>query len=370
MKVSIGANKGWLRLRWTLQGKPDGFYLGMKDNPTGRAVARQKASQMEADFHSGNFDPTLLKYKPQTLGKNATQVNAPELFRKFTQAMEKDKALSVGALCKYRGVQAHLEKRLNVSAQSVGDRAAGDFAANLLELVSNDTAKQYLWLLQSCWHWAAGKFHLAEQNPWPAQVARVKPQPKQKKAPFTEAEVKAILSGFQSDRYYRHYYPMVVMLFGTGCRFGEAVGLQWQHVAADFQTVWIGESVTREGKRKSTKTGKARTVLLSASVANMLRELHQARQPKPEDLVFPAPKGGPVNDKLFNRRAFRAVLERASVPYRRAYTTRHTAISHALANGADPVGIADQTGHDLRTLLKVYAHVIKSQPVFVEFWNP
>jgi integrase len=366
MQVSIGINKGWLRLRWQHQGKNYSLYPGVQDSPTGRAQAKLKAAQIEGDIHSGNFDLTLLKYKPQTLGKAATDLTCPELFRKFTQAMEREKALSVGALCKYRGVQAHLDKQLKVSAKGVGDRAAGDFAAYLVEKVSNTTAKQYLWLLKACWDWADGKY-LTDSNPWAAQVTRIKPTPKQKTKPFNTAEIRAILAGFKEDRYYSPYYHLVAFILGVGCRFGEAAGLQWQHVSQDFSSVWIGESVTREGKRKSTKNGKERTVLLSPGIAAMLRELHQTRQPTQTDLVFPAPRGGLMNDHLFNRRAWKSVLAKVNVPYRKPYGMRHTAISHALANGAHHLQVAQQTGHDPRVLYQSYASVIENQSVFVEF---
>jgi integrase len=116
MKVSIGSNKGWLRLRWQHLGKKYSLYLGMRDSPTGRAMARQKASQIEADIYSGNFDPTLLKYRPRILGKNATEISAPELFERFSQAMKREKALCQGSLERYRGCLSHVRRSLNIPA--------------------------------------------------------------------------------------------------------------------------------------------------------------------------------------------------------------------------------------------------------------
>jgi integrase len=108
-------------------------------------------------------------------------------------------------------------------------------------------------------------------------------------------------------------------------------------------------------------------VLLSPGIAAMLRELHQTRQPTQTDLVFPAPRGGLMNDHLFNRRAWKSVLAKVNVPYRKPYGMRHTAISHALANGAHHLQVAQQTGHDPRVLYQSYASVIENQSVFVEF---
>jgi integrase len=232
----------------------------------------------------------------------------------------------------------------------------------LQKQVSERTAKDYLILVQSCWNWAS---QTLEQNPWQVVLNQVKPAPKQKVKPFTLAEVQTILQAFRTDRYYQHYADFVAFLFGTGCRFGEAVALKWKHIADDCSTVWIGESVSR-GVRKTTKTGKARTVTLTPKVAEMLA----ARKPAsrdPEALVFPAPSGKPINDHTFRRRAWKKILTRLETGYRKPYATRHTAISHALANGANPLAVAEETGHDPQILFKHYASVIQKSAVMVEF---
>uniref|UniRef100_B8HUB1 Integrase family protein n=1 Tax=Cyanothece sp. (strain PCC 7425 / ATCC 29141) TaxID=395961 RepID=B8HUB1_CYAP4 len=366
MKVTIENHNGRLRLRWLFEGKRYTLGCGVPANPTGMAIAKIKKAEIERDLLNGYFDPTLLRYKPRTLSKNGTEISVPELFKRFTQAMQREKNLAAGSLRRYSCVQAHLQKQLDVPAPTVSERKAGNFAAYLLEQTSAVTAKSYLYLLSACWDWAKGEYHIAPDNPWTPQVQRIKPQPRQKLKPFTTAEARAILVGFKSDRYYRHYYPFVAFLFGTGCRIGEAAGLKWKHLSENFQTVWIGESVSR-GTRKSTKTRKARTILLGSAVQSMLKELYMLVRPQPEDLVFPAPKGGPISDRLFNRRAWRKVLEKLNIPYRKPYGMRHTAISHALANGAHHIQVAEQTGHDPRVLYQSYASVIEQKSVFVEF---
>lgn len=141
--------------------------------------------------------------------------------------------------------------------------------------------------------------------------------------------------------------------------------MQWKHIADDFKTVWIGESVSR-GTRKTTKTGKARTVNLTPKISAMLRE-RKSEDSKSEDLVFPAPTGIPINDHTFRRRAWKTILTKAEISYRKPYATRHTAISQALANGANPLAVAEETGHDAETLFKWYASVTQPQAVMVEF---
>jgi integrase len=339
---------------------------GVSATPTGKAIAKQKAAQIEIDINAGYFDHTLVKYRPKTLGKTATEISCPELFERFTQYRFKDYGLAPGSRSRYTCIQNYLSARLDVPAHQVNARTAGDFAAYLSERLSGITAKTYIYLIAAAWDWAKGRYHISDPNPWAGLAVKIKTQQQQRVKPFTAAEVKAIIGAFRSSKRYQHYADFVTFLFGVGCRFGEAAGLQWKHVADDHQTCWIGESVSR-GHRKSTKTGKARTVTLSPTVAKMLGDRHTSIKPKPDDLVFPSPKGLPINDHRFRARAWKAILEQCHIEYRKPYAVRHSAISHALANGANPMDLAEQTGHDKRVLLSTYAHAIAKQSLFVEF---
>jgi integrase len=88
--------------------------------------------------------------------------------------------------------------------------------------------------------------------------------------------------------------------------------------------------------------------------------------PQPDELVFPSPKGLPINDHTFRRRAWKTILESCQIEYRSPYNLRHTAISHALHNGANYIALAEQTGHDKRMMLSTYAHAIGSECLFVD----
>lgn len=366
-KVTIENDRGRLRLRWQYLGKRYGMSVGVDGTPIGMAIAKRIAADIELDIHTQRFDRSLMRYKPVRHSKNATEVAAPVLFERFTLAMRRQKGLFPGSLARYRGCLHHLRRSLNVPADHIGEFHAANFAAVLAEQVSSRTAKEYLWLLQACWSWARGQYRVVEENPWSQTIGRLRPEPRQRTKPFTQAEVKSILEAFRTGKTERHYYLFVVFLFSTGCRFGEAAGLLWEHLALDFSSVWIGESMTREGTRKATKTGKDRTVQLSPTVGGMLKAQYRQLKPEPSALVFPAPKGGPMNDKHFNRRVWKPVIERLGIPYRKPYGTRHTAISHALARGANPLQVAQQSGHDPQVLFTNYASVIEQQSVFVEF---
>jgi integrase len=57
--VSVEVLQGRLRLRWRQGGKRYTLSLGIPDSTVNRTVAQQKASQIQLDIISGNFDPTL-----------------------------------------------------------------------------------------------------------------------------------------------------------------------------------------------------------------------------------------------------------------------------------------------------------------------
>jgi integrase len=364
--IKIESDDDRLRLRFSHAGKRYAMALGLPDSAVNRLVAQQKAAQIELDIVSGNFDTTLKKYKPQKEGSHKPENGTiGELFNAFAQEQVKDKGLYTGSQCRYNATQKHLAKFFqDKPIDAIDETTARGFVAYLRKKVSERTTKDYVTLVQAFWKWAMDK-HCVKSNPWPSLVAGVKPPPKQKVKPFTIAEVQAIQTTFKNDLHYQHYADFVSFLFGTGCRFGEAAALQWKHLSDDFKTVWIGESVSR-GTRKTTKTGKARTVNLTPKIAALLKE-RKSEDSKSEDLVFPAPTGIPINDHTFRRRAWKTILAKAEISYRKPYATRHTAISQALANGANPLAVAEETGHDAETLFKWYASVIQPQAVMVEF---
>jgi integrase len=173
-----------------------------------------------------------------------------------------------------------------------------------------------------------------KRNPFQGVAKRFRALPVQHQATFTGEEVRKIIQGFRSSRYYSHYTDYVFFKFNVGVRPGEAAALKWEHISSDFETVYIGYSYSR-GNTGSTKTKKARTEPLNPAASRMLKTRFDRLQPQLNDLVFTTPNGLPIDDKNFNRRAWKTVLADVEVRYRRPYTTRKTAGNQAIANGAN-----------------------------------
>jgi integrase len=366
MKIYIQRDRNRLRIKATYEGKIYQFSTGLSDTKTHRAYVEGIANRIELDMISGQFDPTLMKYRPKRVGSNPSGVSCAQLFERFMQHKLNEGVSPRSIETRYKPLLRYLERSLLCDTCEITEKKAKNFKALLLEFLTPQTAKAHLWLLQSAWDWAAGKYNLTESNPWNGLASNIKRQSTQQVKPFTSQEIQTIQGAFRSHRYYSHYYDFVLFLFGTACRFGEAAALRWEHITADFELVWIGTSHSR-GYRKGTKTGKARTVVLNAVTAAMLRDRHSRINPNPTDLVFPSPKGLYICDRGFRNRAWITVLTECGVHYRKPYCIRHSVISHALANGANPVELAKQTGHSVKVLLETYAHCIESRSLFVDF---
>lgn len=361
--VSVQVFKDRLRLCWSYYGKRYFLYVGLPNSKINRVVAEQKARQIEGDMATGNFDPSLRKYKPE-YQQQALCISAIELFERFMA--QKAKEVTPRTMQKYRATLGYLKSFFSdMVAESVKDFCAEEFAQHLKNKgLSLDQCKRRLEELKACWNWAIAKNTITSENPWTEVAKRIKVPPKQKPKPFSKEEIKAIVQAFKIDRYYSHYADYVEFLFGTGVRTGEAIGLRWKHLWDDCSTVWIGESLSR-GIRKSTKTNRDRTINLTPKLQQMLIARKPAN-PDPDGLVFVSPQGKAIDDHNFRTRAWKKILNRLQIDYRKPYTTRHTLVSHALDLGMNPVNVAQLTGHNVKTLYDNYAGSVNSRSLLPE----
>jgi integrase len=345
-KVSISEQRGWLRLRWTFQKQRYEMSLHLPDTETSRALAQQRATIIEADMLSGQFDETLAKYKEVS----QPGVSVVELFEKFI-VFKRREVPDPRTLEKYEGLLNHLRQYFrNRQVKTLTEATCFEFRDWLLDRLAPRTASERLSMMRACWRWGCDR-GFAQANPWLS--VKVKVPPKQRPKPFSSNEVKLILQGFKDHRHYSYYFDFVFFLLSTGCRTGEAIGLQWKHLSEKCDRVWIGESYSR-GKRKATKTNKSREFVLTAGLRKRLQTTKAELNPDPEDLVFPSRRGGPIDDHNFRNRAWKSILKKVGVEYRKPYNTRHTFVSHAIDEGLPPVEIAELTGHNEETLFKHY----------------
>ncbi len=139
---------------------------------------------------------------------------------------------------------------------------------------------------------------------------------------------------------------LLLLLYASGVRRGEAAGLRWQ----DLQATQDGGQVTVFGKG-----GKTRSIQLPVSVWKQLQKLRGESQPN--NPVFPSRKGGePLTDsgiwRIVKGAARRAGIEVPVSPH----WLRHAHASHALDRGA-PIHLVQATlGHASITTTGRYLH--------------
>jgi integrase len=125
------------------------------------------------------------------------------------------------------------------------------------------------------------------------------------------------------------------------------------------------------------KTHEARTVRLPRSVADELGAYLAGRPHGPEDLVFTAPRGGPLRESKFVPGRFKPAVRAANVAIAtrdgqrrpaslpddlRLYDLRHTAASLMIREGASVKAVQRQLGHATASItLDVYGHLFPDE---------
>ncbi|MEH2053779.1 tyrosine-type recombinase/integrase [Nostoc sp.] len=372
--VHIECFRDRLRLRFTYNSKQHTLALKLADTPVNRKVAEGIASEISRDLLLKTFDPSkLIHYrgdvdtKPDT---NQNKISIADMFDLFTAHRSKNNDPLTSQ--KYTATLRYLKEFIchngmdteclaNKHVELLGSICSEQFAEWVRQKSGDRVFKERIGLLSACWEWGKTK-HWVESNPWLPIYQSIKISPKQKPRPFTSAEVKQIIEAFKNDPHYKHYSDYVTFAFGTGMRTGEVNGLLWKHISPDCRTIWVGESLGRGKIRKSAKNNKDRTVRLSPNMQRILIEKGLSN-PDPESFVFTTRQGNPIDDHNFCQRAWKTILKRLAISYRKFYYTRSTYISHALTAGVSPLELSEQTGHDLRTMLRNYAACIKKTEI-------
>ncbi len=154
----------------------------------------------------------------------------------------------------------------------------------------------------------------------------------------------------------------IVLGAGTGLRQGEAMGLTIDRVDFLRREVRVDRQLWTPGKGRPVfappKTRRGyRTLSLSAVVLDALSAQLANHGPGQDGLVFHT-NGRPVGRATLSQRFRRAA--KAAGFAATWHDLRHYHASVLLSAGISPALVAERLGHDLKTLLATYAHVIRS----------
>ncbi len=183
--------------------------------------------------------------------------------------------------------------------------------------------------------------------------------------------------------YEPRFAPVLAVLFSTGMRRGEALGLQWSDIDFERGRISIRRSITSAGL-STPKSGSGRSVGMTTSLAEELFDLLAHRRgeqlsrgwPEIPPWLFCSETGTPP-DPSNAERAWRRVRRRAQklgVRPLKLHCARHTWATFALHAGRNIRWVADQLGHaDPAFTLRVYAHAMRDEETdlsFAEFGEP
>ena len=196
----------------------------------------------------------------------------------------------------------------------------------------------------------------------PPQVRREEMQP------LTPEQVKALLQAARGDRLEALY----VLAVTTGLRQGELLGLKWEDVDLEAQTLRVCRTLTtaKGGPQLTTpKTkGSRRTVRLTQSAVNAL-SIHLKRQLGEIDragslwrengLIFASEAGEPLDRRNVTTHRFKPLLKQAGLPRVRFHDLRHTCATLLLGRNVNPKIVSEMLGHaSIAITLDTYSHVL------------
>lgn len=164
------------------------------------------------------------------------------------------------------------------------------------------------------------------------------------------------------------YRTGMIILAGTGVRFGEMAGLHrhridWESMAIDVHETWDGSRI-----KAYPKSRRKRRVPLAGWVGEAILALgdngaascglpHARGGRCRSGLVVPGPFGAPLNARNVLRRHWKPALQRAGIDPARQHDLRHSTASWLIQAGRSMAEVAEILGHSETAVAARYAHL-------------
>lgn len=152
------------------------------------------------------------------------------------------------------------------------------------------------------------------------------------------------------------YRAIPLALVGTGLRPEELFALERRDYDREGATLTV-ERVYSQGVLKDCgkSSRQRRRVPLRQRVVDAIEEMPPRIDSK---LLFPAPRGGPIDLEKFRHREWTPALRAAGIEHRRVYDCRHTFASWSIAAGVPLFYLSRVMGCSITMLEQHYAHLL------------
>lgn len=339
-KLYSRGNALWIN--FSLDGKYIRKSLKLKDNKANRKLAETKIiPQLIIKAHSGEFFekqtvPTLDEYSKISFEQHrherkiTTYTDYINIYNKHIKPVFGNRKLD-----KIRVSEINIWKNKLYTVNQLSSRRV------------NDIKKIFGTILED-----AVRDEIIVTNP----VSKSKPLPihqEKEIQPFSLEEIQIILNTAQGQD-----KNIIALLFMTGMRTGEMIGLKWSDIDFIENEIKINRTIGR-GIIGTPKTiSSYRTIPIFDSLLPYLQNQYELTKDK--EFVF-------INSNdthFFDAKNIRAglwkkVLKTANIKYRTVYHTRHTFCSINLTNGEDVIWVSRIMGHkNPRITLEKYSKYI------------
>ncbi|MDD3666921.1 MAG: site-specific integrase [Bacteroidales bacterium] len=170
------------------------------------------------------------------------------------------------------------------------------------------------------------------------------------------------------------FYPAYLLLFSTGCRRGEILGLSWENVLFKENVIFINQTLVsyQNGyllKRRTKTTASIRSIPITAELKCILRDWQRKQKYEKiitpgwnntHNLVFTDKNGSPVNPAYFSRNFKNKCRRLGFSGNLHLHSTRHTFATNMLQLNVPLPDIQALGGWSTtNTLMKIYAHTVQ-----------
>lgn len=251
----------------------------------------------------------------------------------------------------------------HIRLADLSPRHIQSYYATLLDRLSAQTVKHHHTLLHRAFEIAIA-WELLDRNPT-QRVRTPKPQPSPART-LSKDEVRRFLGATQQT----HYRVPIHLALYAGMRRGEILGLRWQDVDLEANTLNIRQTLMHvrgegyiwgepksEGSRRTIAVSPATMLLLRAHRERMEAEHAERGTSAISEQVCALPDGRLMKPDALSR-ACRRIARECNIQSMRLHDLRHTHASLLLSEGTPMYVVQARLGHQsITTTVDIYGHV-------------